>query len=206
MSPGRRRSISSSVRVSAGQSPQRPRGVVRSPIPAARNRIGDEVQGRSLHSDRGGAETIFGTWDKSTPASVSVRQRATARFTPTATKCESSIGDCQLVACRAAVGIVFGLVDEVLLSEAPIRLRAGGQRFRDNWDDTGGLIGHDLRAGEVTAMRKDGQAIRAGHLLCLPCRIRRLVKMLPALDTLYSALSPGQKKAADAVFRQGAGG
>jgi hypothetical protein len=33
-----------------------------------------------------------------------------------------------------------------------------------------------------------------------------LKKMLPALDTLYSALSPGQKKAADAVFRQGPGG
>jgi protein CpxP len=33
-----------------------------------------------------------------------------------------------------------------------------------------------------------------------------LKKMLPALDTLYSALSPGQKKTADAVFRQGAGG
>jgi hypothetical protein len=33
-----------------------------------------------------------------------------------------------------------------------------------------------------------------------------LKKMLPALDALYSALSPGQKKAADAVFRQGPGG
>jgi periplasmic protein CpxP/Spy len=30
-----------------------------------------------------------------------------------------------------------------------------------------------------------------------------LKKMLPALDALYSALSPGQKKTADAVFRQG---
>jgi hypothetical protein len=33
-----------------------------------------------------------------------------------------------------------------------------------------------------------------------------LRKMLPALEGLYSALSPGQKKIADTVFRQGPGG
>jgi periplasmic protein CpxP/Spy len=33
-----------------------------------------------------------------------------------------------------------------------------------------------------------------------------LKKMLPALEGLYAALSPAQKKAADAVFRQGPGG
>ena len=33
-----------------------------------------------------------------------------------------------------------------------------------------------------------------------------LRKMLPALEGLYAALSPGQKKIADAVFRQGPGG
>src|SRR5215469_8689504 len=39
------------------------------------------------------ADATRGARDKSTPAKVSVRQRATARFTPTATKFESSIGD-----------------------------------------------------------------------------------------------------------------
>jgi hypothetical protein len=33
-----------------------------------------------------------------------------------------------------------------------------------------------------------------------------LKKMLPALEALYAALSPAQKKMADAVFRQGPGG
>jgi protein CpxP len=33
-----------------------------------------------------------------------------------------------------------------------------------------------------------------------------LKKMLPALEALYSVLSPAQKKAADAIFRQGPGG
>lgn len=33
-----------------------------------------------------------------------------------------------------------------------------------------------------------------------------LKKMLPALEGLYATLSPAQKKAADAVFRQGPGG
>ena len=33
-----------------------------------------------------------------------------------------------------------------------------------------------------------------------------LKKLLPALDALYAALSPPQRKAADAVFRQGPGG
>jgi hypothetical protein len=33
-----------------------------------------------------------------------------------------------------------------------------------------------------------------------------LKKMLPALEALYASLSPAQKKAADAVFRQGPGG
>ena len=33
-----------------------------------------------------------------------------------------------------------------------------------------------------------------------------LKKMLPALESLYATLSPAQKKAADAVFRQGPGG
>jgi hypothetical protein len=33
-----------------------------------------------------------------------------------------------------------------------------------------------------------------------------LKKMLPALEALYSALSPAQKKTADAIFRQGPGG
>ena len=33
-----------------------------------------------------------------------------------------------------------------------------------------------------------------------------LKKMLPALDALYASLSPAQKKAADAAFRQGPGG
>ena len=33
-----------------------------------------------------------------------------------------------------------------------------------------------------------------------------LRKMLPALEGLYAALSPGQKKIADTVFRQGPGG
>jgi periplasmic protein CpxP/Spy len=33
-----------------------------------------------------------------------------------------------------------------------------------------------------------------------------LKKMLPALESLYTTLSPAQKKAADAVFRQGPGG
>ena len=33
-----------------------------------------------------------------------------------------------------------------------------------------------------------------------------LRKMLPALEGLYSALSPGQRKIADTVFRQGPGG
>jgi protein CpxP len=33
-----------------------------------------------------------------------------------------------------------------------------------------------------------------------------LKKLLPAIETLYSALSPTQKKTADAVFRQGPGG
>jgi hypothetical protein len=33
-----------------------------------------------------------------------------------------------------------------------------------------------------------------------------LRKMLPALEALYATLSPAQKKAADAVFRQGPGG
>jgi periplasmic protein CpxP/Spy len=33
-----------------------------------------------------------------------------------------------------------------------------------------------------------------------------LKKMLPALEALYATLSPAQKKAADAVFRQGPGG
>ncbi len=33
-----------------------------------------------------------------------------------------------------------------------------------------------------------------------------LKKLLPALDALYATLSPAQRKAADAVFRQGPGG
>lgn len=33
-----------------------------------------------------------------------------------------------------------------------------------------------------------------------------LKKLLPALDALYSTLSPAQKKTADAIFRQGPGG
>jgi periplasmic protein CpxP/Spy len=33
-----------------------------------------------------------------------------------------------------------------------------------------------------------------------------LKRLLPALEALYSTLSPAQKKAADAVFRQGPGG
>jgi len=33
-----------------------------------------------------------------------------------------------------------------------------------------------------------------------------LKKMLPALEALYATLSPAQKKAADAAFRQGPGG
>jgi LTXXQ motif family protein len=33
-----------------------------------------------------------------------------------------------------------------------------------------------------------------------------LKKMLPALEALYATLSPAQKKAADAIFRQGPGG
>jgi hypothetical protein len=33
-----------------------------------------------------------------------------------------------------------------------------------------------------------------------------LKKMLPSLEALYATLSPAQKKAADAVFRQGPGG
>ena len=33
-----------------------------------------------------------------------------------------------------------------------------------------------------------------------------LKKMLPALESLYAALSPTQKKAADLIFRQGPGG
>jgi hypothetical protein len=33
-----------------------------------------------------------------------------------------------------------------------------------------------------------------------------LKKMLPPLEALYATLSPAQKKAADAVFRQGPGG
>src|SRR5215469_4239025 len=33
-----------------------------------------------------------------------------------------------------------------------------------------------------------------------------LKKMLPALETLYATLSPTQKRAADAAFRQGPGG
>jgi hypothetical protein len=33
-----------------------------------------------------------------------------------------------------------------------------------------------------------------------------LKKMLPALEALYATLSPAQRKAADAVFRQGPGG
>jgi protein CpxP len=33
-----------------------------------------------------------------------------------------------------------------------------------------------------------------------------LKKMLPALDGLYAVLSPAQRKAADAIFRQGPGG
>lgn len=33
-----------------------------------------------------------------------------------------------------------------------------------------------------------------------------LKKMLPALEGLYAVLSPAQKKAADAIFRQGPGG
>ena len=33
-----------------------------------------------------------------------------------------------------------------------------------------------------------------------------LKKMLPSLEALYATLSPAQKKAADAIFRQGPGG
>jgi hypothetical protein len=33
-----------------------------------------------------------------------------------------------------------------------------------------------------------------------------LKRLLPALEALYSTMSPGQKKTADAVFRQGPGG
>jgi hypothetical protein len=39
------------------------------------------------------ADATRGDRDKSKPAKVSVEQRATAKFTPTTTKCESSIGD-----------------------------------------------------------------------------------------------------------------
>lgn len=36
--------------------------------------------------------------------------------------------------------------------------------------------------------------------------LQGLKKMLPALEALYAALSPAQRKTADAVFRQGPGG
>lgn len=36
--------------------------------------------------------------------------------------------------------------------------------------------------------------------------LQGLRKMLPALEALYTALTPAQRKAADAVFRQGPGG
>src|SRR5580704_6469410 len=39
------------------------------------------------------ADATRGDRDKSKPAKLSVEQRATAKFTPTTTKCESSIGD-----------------------------------------------------------------------------------------------------------------
>src|SRR5215469_15123269 len=50
----------------------------------------------------------------------------------------------QLFACWAAVGVGFGLIDEVLLSEASVGLCARGQRLGDDWSDAGGLAGHNF--------------------------------------------------------------
>lgn len=43
------------------------------------------------------AESTRGKWESSTPATVSLGQSATPKFSPTTTKCESSTGDCTAI-------------------------------------------------------------------------------------------------------------
>jgi hypothetical protein len=71
--------------------------------------------------------------------------------------------------------------------------------MRDNARSEAGAV--QQPSANATAVDDLRAYIRYGEL-----ELAGLKKLLPALEALYSTLSPAQKKNADAVFRQGPGG
>jgi hypothetical protein len=61
------------------------------------------------------------------------------------------------LAGRAAVGVLLGQVDGVLLAETPVGLGARGHRLGHERGDAGPLAGEDLLAVEVAPVGQDGQ-------------------------------------------------
>src|SRR6202040_1909796 len=60
---------------------------------------------------------------------------------------------------RAAVRVVVGHVDEVLLAEAPFRLAARGQWLRYKRRHTGGLAGQDFFTFIIPPVRDDLEVV-----------------------------------------------
>src|SRR5437588_10420435 len=80
----------------------------------------------------------------------------------------------QLLARRAAVDILRRQIDEVLLAEAAIRLRARCHWLRQRHRKVSLLAGQNLGAVEVAAIRNGIEMVSAKNLLRLRCNLGKL--------------------------------
>src|SRR5215475_13032553 len=80
----------------------------------------------------------------------------------------------QLLTCRAAVDILCGQIDEILLAEPAVGLRARCHRLRHRHSDVGLLAGQNLRAVEVAAISDDIEMVSTKNLFGLRCDVGKL--------------------------------
>jgi hypothetical protein len=81
---------------------------------------------------------------------------------------------CELLTSRAAIDILIGQVDEVLLAEAAFGLRGRRHRFGQRHGNAVFIAGHDVIAVEVTAIGDDIEVFTVQRRLRLFGHIRQL--------------------------------
>src|SRR6516164_3089713 len=102
----------------------------------------------------------------------------------------------QLLPRRTAIRILCPQIDEVLLAEAAIRLRARGHRLRQCYCNVGLFAGQYLRAVEVTAVGNRIEMLSTEDLLGLRshvgklCPIRAGIRDLVRDDQVILGVTP----------------
>src|SRR6516164_6910154 len=82
----------------------------------------------------------------------------------------------QLLARRATVDILWRQIDEILLAEPAVRLRARCHRLRQRHRDVGLLAGQNLRTVVVAAVSDGIEIISAKNVLRLRCHSGELCR------------------------------